>query len=327
MVFKEEELKMKVYSVLMILSFLVSAVATPVLIPVLHKLKFGQTVRDDGPKTHLKKMGTPTMGGIAFLLAMCVLGFVYAGYDAKIIPLILVTLGFGSIGFIDDLIKIVKKRKDGLYPKQKMFGLILIATLFSVYIVKMGVSTSIMIPFFKESVRINLLYLYIPFSILVLISATNAVNITDGLDGLATGITSIVMTFFMIYATKCQTDYIVAFCAIMVGGLLGFLLYNKSKAKVFMGDTGSLALGGALGAIALLMENPLMLIIVGGVYVIETLSVAIQVISFKTRGKRVFKMAPIHHHFELCGWKETKVVLVFWLASLVLCVIGYFAIR
>lgn len=327
MIFKEEIRKMKVYIVLMILSFLVTAVITPVLIPILHKLKFGQTVRDDGPKTHLKKMGTPTMGGIAFLASMVILGVVYARYDARIMSLILVTLGFGIIGLIDDLIKIVKKRKDGLYPKQKMLGLILIATVFSVYITKIGVSTSIMIPFFNESVRINLAYLYIPFSILVLISATNAVNITDGLDGLATGITSIVMTFFMIYANKCHMDFVVAFCAIMIGGLLGFLIYNKSKAKVFMGDTGSLALGGALGAIALLMENPLLLIVVGGVYVIETLSVAIQVISFKTRGKRVFKMAPIHHHFELCGWKETKVVLVFWLASLVLCVIGYFAIR
>lgn len=318
---------MKVYMLLMFLAFLVSAVVTPILIPILHKLKFGQTVRDDGPQTHLKKMGTPTMGGIAFLLAMVILGCVYAKYDTKIIALILVTLGFGAIGFIDDMIKIVKKRKDGLYPKQKMFGLILIATIFAVYSIKAGISTSIDIPFFKDGLRLNLSYLYIPFSILVLIATTNAVNITDGLDGLATGITTIVMAFFMTYAKIYNVDYIVSFCAIMIGGLLGFLIYNKSKAKVFMGDTGSLALGGALGAIALLLENPLVLIIVGGVYVIETLSVAIQVISFKTRGKRVFKMAPIHHHFELCGWKETKVVYVFWFVSLILCLIGYISIR
>ena len=209
-----------------------------------------------------------------------------------------------------------------------MLGLIFVAIMFSVYLINTGLGTDILIPFFPNSVTINLSYLYIPFAVLVLISTTNAVNITDGLDGLATGITIIVMTCFMFIASKyVQYEYIRVFCAIMIGGLLGFLMYNKNPAKVFMGDTGSLALGGALGGIALLMKNPLILIIVGGVYLVETLSVAIQVISFKTRGKRIFKMAPIHHHFELCGWRETKVVSVFWGISLILCVIGYFSVR
>lgn len=314
-----------VYSVIIIFAFLMVVVITPVVIPLLHKLKFGQVVRSEGPKSHLKKMGTPTMGGVIFLVTMALVAFLYAKINFRIIALILVTLLFGLIGFIDDFIKIIKKRKDGLYPMQKMFGLILVATAFSFY-AKEYIGTEIMIPFIDSTV--NLGYLYIPFAILVLISATNAVNITDGLDGLAAGISIIVITFFMLVTRKiADYEYVSIFSAIMVGCLLGFLMYNKNPAKIFMGDTGSLALGGAIGGISLCMKNPLILIIVCGVCVIETLSVAIQVLSFKFRGKRVFKMAPIHHHFELSGFSERKVVAIFWGVSVILCVVGYFSIR
>ncbi|MBP5426404.1 MAG: phospho-N-acetylmuramoyl-pentapeptide-transferase [Clostridiales bacterium] len=311
---------------MIILSAVVVLAITPVMIPILHKFKFGQTVRDDGPKEHLKKMGTPTMGGIVFIVSMVILSCIEARLDARILVLVFVTLGFGAVGFVDDFIKIKEKRKDGLYPRQKMFGLIFVATVFAVCIRKIGIDTGVVVPFLK-GVVIDLKYLYVPFVVLVLISTTNAVNLTDGLDGLATGVSTIVMLFFMIVATRVSDyTYIKIFCAIMSGGLMGFLVFNKNPAKVFMGDTGSLALGGAIAGVALLMKNPLLLIIVCGVCVIETLSVIIQVTSFKLRGKRVFKMAPLHHHFELSGMRETTVVKMFWLLSVLLCVVGYFSI-
>ncbi|TYQ13059.1 UNVERIFIED_CONTAM: phospho-N-acetylmuramoyl-pentapeptide-transferase [Acetivibrio alkalicellulosi] len=314
--------------IIFILSFILTLILGPILIPVLTRLKFGQTVRDDGPKTHYKKMGTPTMGGIIFLIPVVVLSLYYGINDTRILPVLLVTLGFGLVGFIDDYIKVVKKRKDGLYWNQKMFGLLLVAVIFSFYVVQKGLSTDIIIPFTGMDTTISIGWLFIPFAIIVLISATNSVNITDGLDGLAAGVTLIVTVFFTIVAmSRSEWEYVKIFSSIISGGCLGFLAFNTYPAKVFMGDTGSLALGGAVGAISIVMNMPLILIIAGGIYVIESLSVLLQVSSFKMTGKRVMKMAPIHHHFELSGWKETKIVAVFWGITVFLCVIAFLALR
>lgn len=321
-------LNLSAHVVLFIISFIISMIAGPFFIPILTRLKFGQVVRDDGPQTHFYKMGTPTMGGIIFLLPVLLCSFFYIKIDSRILALLLVTLGFGAVGFIDDFIKIVKKRKDGLYPKQKMLALIIVATAFAFYVAMKGIGTDIIIPFFNTQVTFDLAWLFIPFSICVLISSTNAVNITDGLDGLAAGVTLIVLIFFtLVSSTGIDWEYIQVFSAILGGGCLGFLAYNSYPAKVFMGDTGSLALGGAIGAIAILMKMPLVLVIVGFIYVIETLSVVLQVASFKLRGKRIFKMAPLHHHFELLGWKETKVVTLFMATTFVLCILGFVAVR
>ena len=310
-------------------AFIMTLIAGPILIPVLAKLKFGQTVRDDGPATHFKKTGTPTIGGLIFIVPVVLLSIYFAVAYPKIIPLVFVTLGFGLIGFIDDFIKVVKKRKDGLYPKQKMFGLLLVATVFAFYI-QFGTDTgtNIVIPFLGTGAELNLGWAFIPFTIFVLIAVTNAVNITDGLDGLAAGITLIVMVFFtLVSMISYEWNFIKVFSSMLAGGCLGFLVFNTHPAKVFMGDTGALALGGAVAAIAVMMKMPLLILIVGGVYVIETLSVMIQVTSFKLTRKRVFKMAPIHHHFELSGWKETKVVYVFWTATVIFCIIGFLALN
>ncbi len=310
-------------------TFLITLLAGPILIPILTKLKFGQTVRDDGPASHFKKTGTPTMGGIIFLVAILLVTLFYAVSRPQILPLLFVTAGFGAVGFVDDYIKAVKKRKDGLFWNQKMFGLLIVAVAFTFYIAQFSdIGTDIIIPFLGMDVTLDLLWLFIPFTILILLATTNSVNMTDGLDGLAAGITLIVTVFFTIVAmTRNEWEYVKVFSSIVSGGCLGFLAFNVHPAKVFMGDTGSLALGGAVGAIAVVLKMPLILIIVGAVYVIETLSVIIQVTSFKLRGKRVFRMAPIHHHFELIGWKETKVVRVFWTATVLMCVIGLAALR
>lgn len=310
-----------------IVSFSLTLVLGPVFIPFLTRLKFGQTVRDDGPQSHLKKTGTPTMGGFIFLVPMLALSLFYARYDMRILPIALVTIGFGIVGFLDDFIKVVKKRKDGLYWNQKMIGLLLVAAVFSFYVSKSGIGTDIIIPLFGMEKTIDLAWFFIPFTVLVLISSTNAVNITDGLDGLCAGITLIVTLFFSVVAmTRNEWEYIKIFSSILSGGCLAFLAYNAHPAKVFMGDMGSLALGGAVGAISILMKMPLILFVVGAVYVIEALSVMIQVTSYKLTGKRVFKMAPIHHHFELSGWKEVKVVYVFWAVTFVLSIVSLLAL-
>lgn len=315
--------------VVFIAAFIMTLIAGPLLIPVLRKLKFGQTVRDDGPSTHLRKTGTPTMGGLIFLIPVLIVSLFFARRYPQILALAFVTIGFGLIGFIDDYIKVVKKSKDGLYANQKMLGLLIIATAFSFYIAQFtDIGTDIVIPFLGSNVTFDLAWLFVPFTIFVLLSITNAVNLTDGLDGLAAGVTLIVMVFFTLVAmTKGEWDYIKLFSSAVAGGCLGFLAFNSHPAKVFMGDSGSLALGGAVGAAAILMKMPLIILIVGAIYVIEALSVIIQVGSFKLRGKRVFKMAPIHHHFELVGWKETKVVTVFYTATVIFCIIGLLALR
>jgi phospho-N-acetylmuramoyl-pentapeptide-transferase len=307
--------------VVFIVTFIITLITGPILIPVLRRLKFGQTVRDDGPATHLKKTGTPTMGGLIFIIPLILVGAFCSKEYPGLIPLILVTLGFGSIGFIDDFIKVVKKRKDGLNVKQKTIGLLLVATAFTIYLVygtDLGVEVNI--PFFGVT---NSAVFFILFTIIFLYATTNAVNLTDGLDGLLSGITLIVMVLFTVMAmTKGEWDYLKVFSSIIAAGCLGFLSFNLHPAKVFMGDTGSLALDGAAGAITIMMKQPFLIFIFGAIYVIEALSVLIQVYSYKLRGKRVFKMAPIHHHFELLGWKETKVVYVFWSITLVLCFIS-----
>ena len=312
--------------IVFIITFILVLIAGPFLIPVLRRLRFGQTVRDDGPKSHLIKSGTPTIGGLIFIIPVLLVSLFYSRIYPGILPLAFVTIGFGVIGFIDDYIKVVKRRKDGLYARQKMFGLILISTVFTFYVAfATNLGTYIVVPFIGT---FHSTWVFILFTIFVLISVTNAVNLTDGLDGLLSGITLIVMIFFTIVAmTRSEWDYIRVFSATMAGGCLGFLAFNIHPAKVFMGDTGSLALGGAVAAIAIMLKMPFVILVVGAIYVIEALSVIIQVVSFKLRGKRVFKMAPIHHHFELKGWKETKVVAVFWAVTLILCLIGLYAFR
>lgn len=310
--------------------FIMTLIMGPVIIPLLQKLKFGQTVRDDGPKTHLKKTGTPTMGGLIFLIPIIIATVIYASKYPKIALLGIITICFGIAGVIDDLIKIKKKSKDGLYWYQKMLILFIVSSAFVLWSMSAGyLNTNIIVPFIGIGYTLSLpTWFFVPFAVFVLLSITNAVNLTDGLDGLAAGITFIVMLFFTFVAmTRNNWDYLKIFSSMVSGGCLGFLVFNIHPAKVFMGDTGSLALGGAVGAVSILMGMPLILLIAGIIYVIETLSVILQVASFKIRGKRIFKMAPIHHHFELSGWKESKIVFTFWAITVISCALGFLSLR
>lgn len=310
-----------------IIAFVISAVLCPVVIPMLHRLKFGQQVREDGPQAHLKKAGTPTMGGLIILGSIIITSLFYLKDYPKIIPVLFVTVGFGIIGFLDDYIKIVMKRSEGLNPKQKLAGQIVITSVFTYYLMNSGdVGTQILVPFtggFRDGLMIDLGYLYIPFVFIVLLGTDNGVNFTDGLDGLCTSVTILVATFLTIVALG-ENSGLSPMTGAVVGSLLGFLLFNVYPAKVFMGDTGSLALGGFVAASALVMQLPLFIPIIGLIYLVEVLSVIIQVTYFKkTGGKRIFKMAPIHHHFELCNWSETRVVAVFSIITAILCLIAY----
>ncbi len=325
-----ETFPISVQVVAFISAFTLAVIIGIIIIPMLKRFKFGQTVRDDGPSTHLAKTGTPTMGGLIFLIPITLISAILSFNYHEIIVLVIVTLGFGAVGFIDDFIKISKKRKDGLYWDQKMIALLVVAVTFVIYAMEKGIlNTEIIVPFMGVDYTFNLpIWFFVPFTILVLISTTNAVNLTDGIDGLAAGVTLIVMVFFTIVAmTRSEWDYIKIFSSIVAGGCLGFLAFNIHPAKVFMGDTGSLAFGGAVGAVSILMQMPWILLIAGIIYVIEALSVLIQVGYFKYKGKRVFKMAPIHHHFELSGWEETKVVTVFWIITIISCFIGMLVLR
>lgn len=313
-----------------LLSFAISIILGLIIIPILKKLKVGQIERDDGPKSHLKKQGTPTMGGVIIALTIFIVCMgLYVKYSVSeanvaknILPLLFVTIGFGLVGFVDDFKKLVLKNTKGLKPIYKMLGLLIIAVAYTLCLTNvLKIGTATYIPFLK--IYINMpIWLYIPFAIFVLLGTTNAVNLTDGIDGLATTVTTIILAFFTTVGIILGVKEIVLVGATLVGACLGFLLFNLHPAKVFMGDTGSLLLGGAIAGIALYLKMPIILVIVALVPVIETISVMLQVTYYKKTGKRIFKMAPIHHHFELSGWSENKVVSVFSIITLVLCVIG-----
>ncbi len=303
-------------------AFITTLILGPIVIPMLIKLKVGQNVRDDGPETHLVKSGTPTMGGIIMLIALFITTVTSGQLNSDMYILLLSTFGFGLIGFVDDYFKIINKRSLGLRAYQKLVAQIVLATLLAIYQSNASVlGTKIIIPFLDNR-YLDLGMMYVPFIAFVVVGTVNSVNLTDGLDGLAAGVTLIVMSFFGIVALNWGMGSVSIFSVALTGTCLGFLIYNAYPAKVFMGDTGSMALGGAVAAVAILLNLPLMLPIVGGIYVIESLSVIIQVASYKLTGKRVFLMSPLHHHFEEKGWEETRVVIVFWSATVILSLIG-----
>ena len=308
-----------------LVSFALSAIMGPVIIPVLRNLKMGQTEREEGVKEHLKKAGTPTMGGVIILLSILITSLFYIRSNPQIIPVLFVTIGFGLIGFLDDYLKVVMKRSDGLFPKQKMALQIIVTAIFAYYLVKVaGISLKILVPF-SVGRYLDLGWLAIPVLFFAVIGTVNGVNFTDGLDGLASSVTVLVATFFTVVAIGTKSG-IEPVTGAVVGALLGFLLFNVYPASVFMGDTGSLALGGFVASAAYMLQMPLFIIIVGLIYLVEVLSVIIQVTYFKkTGGKRIFKMAPIHHHFELCGWSETRVVAVFSIITALLCMVALMA--
>lgn len=303
-------------------AFIITLVLGPIIIPMLRKLNIGQNVRDDGPKTHLSKSGTPTMGGIIILFSLIITSLTSGLLNRDMYVLVLSTIGFGIIGFIDDYLKIKNKRSLGLKAYQKLIGQILLAVILAIYQSNTSMlGTKVIIPFLQNK-YLDLGMLYVPFIAFVVVGTVNSVNLTDGLDGLASGVTLIVSSFFGLIALNWGMDSISIFSAALTGACLGFLIHNAYPAKIFMGDTGSLALGGAISAIAILLNLPLIIPIVGGIYFAEAISVIIQVTSFKLTGKRVFLMSPLHHHFEQKGWKETKVVIVFWSVTVILSLIG-----
>ena len=308
-----------------LIAFALSALMGPVVIPFLRKLKMGQTEREEGVKSHLKKAGTPTMGGIIILVGVAVTSVFYIKDYPKIVPILFVTIGFGLIGFLDDYLKVVMKRSDGLFPKQKMALQILVTAVFAYYLVNFtDVSLEMIIPFTGGKTW-DIGWVAIPLLFVAVIGTVNGVNFTDGLDGLASSVTVLVATFFTVVAIGTKSGIEPITCAV-VGALLGFLLFNVYPASVFMGDTGSLALGGFVASTAYMLQMPIFIIIVGFIYMVEVISVMIQVTYFKkTGGKRFFKMAPIHHHFELCGWSETRVVAVFSIITALLCLIALMA--
>lgn len=307
-------------------AFVMSLALGPVIIPFLKRLKIGQTEREEGVKSHLKKAGTPTMGGLIFLIATTVTSVFYAGSYPKIIPVLFLTLGFGMIGFLDDYLKVVLKRPDGLLPGQKLVCQIIVTAVFAFYMIRFtGVSLAMKIPFMPEKL-LDLGWMAVPLLFFVVLGTVNGVNFTDGLDGLASSVTVMVAVFFTVVAIGEKSGVEPILCAV-IGGLLGFLVFNVFPAKVFMGDTGSLALGGFVAGIAYMLQMPLFLPIVGFIYMFEILSVILQVAYFKaTGGKRIFRMTPIHHHFELKGWSETRIVTVFSILTAVLCLVAILGI-
>ncbi|SFR95708.1 phospho-N-acetylmuramoyl-pentapeptide-transferase [Anaeromicropila populeti] len=307
-----------------LISFAISVVLSPIFIPFLKKLKFGQYIRDEGPQSHLKKSGTPTMGGLIILCSIVLTSLLFVNENKEIIPILFVTLGFGLIGFLDDYIKVVMKRSLGLRAWQKMFGEIMITVVFCYYIINhTEFGTETLIPFYGMITMPDVLFIVVLF--IAVLGTVNGVNFTDGLDGLASSVTVCVATFFTAVAIGTSSGISPITCSV-VGSLLGFLIYNVYPARVFMGDTGSLALGGFVVAAAYMLKMPFFIVIVGGIYFVEILSVMMQVSYFKlTKGKRIFKMAPIHHHFELSGWSETRVVAVFSIITGLLCLVAYTA--
>lgn len=305
-----------------LISFALSVIMGPFVIPFLRRLKMGQTERVDGVQSHLKKAGTPTMGGVMILGSVVITSLFYVKDYPRIIPVLFLTIGFGLIGFLDDYLKVVMKRSDGLFPKQKMALQIVVTAIFAYYVVKIAkIPLTMLIPF-SGGKYLDIGWLAVPLLFIAVIGTVNGTNFTDGLDGLASSVTVLVATFFTVVAVGTKSGIEPITCAV-VGALLGFLLFNVYPASVFMGDTGSLALGGFVAGAAYMMQMPLFIIIVGLIYLVEVASVIIQVTYFKkTGGKRIFKMAPIHHHFELCGWSETRVVAVFSIITAILCLIA-----
>lgn len=313
-----------------LVSFLVSVISGKLLIPLLKRLKFGQIEREEGPESHKIKQGTPTMGGIIFLLPVLLFGVIYSFFDIRILSLVLVTMGFAFVGFLDDYLKVTKKNNEGLTPMQKMTGLLIVSGIFTWYAASCTEEARMLIlPFLGYYKPIIMpIVIAVPFSIFVLVAFTNAVNLTDGLDGLAGSVTTIVLLFFtLVTMFNSEWNYIRIFCAILAGGILGFLVYNLYPARVFMGDTGSLAIGGALASTAILTGTPIFLGLAGIIYVAETLSVVIQVIYFKRTRKRIFLMAPLHHHYEHKGWNEIKVVTIFTIVTIISSVLAFLLMR
>ena len=303
----------------------IALVMGPALIPWLRRINAGQTIRDDGPQSHLGKSGTPTMGGIIIITAVVVTVFLMAGWDAQALAALAAILAFGAIGFWDDYIKVVLKRSLGLRARYKII-LQLVVGIALILLLAYGGNrgTGVLIPFVGISVDLG--WWYYPFLLFILVGTPNAVNLTDGLDGLATGVMAIVMVVLLVLSWQSKQYGLALFCGAVLGACLGFLVFNRHPAHVFMGDTGSMALGGALAMVAAISQLELALVMIGAVFVAEALSDIIQVASFKLRGRRVLLMAPLHHHFELKGWSEVKVVLVFWVAALVMGVIGYLSV-
>ncbi len=306
-------------------AFIISALLGPIVIPFLKKLKFGQSIREEGPKSHQMKSGTPTMGGVLILTSILFSVLIFAPTSLEAWLAVLATLAFGAIGFWDDFIKVVRKRSLGLRAKHKLLLQIVVSILFTLlYLHTEGGDSALKIPFTDQTFQLG--WLYVPFVVLWFTGFSNAVNLTDGLDGLAAGVTAVVAAALLFVAFQSGNIGIIVFCAALLGACLAFLLFNHYPAKVFMGDTGSLALGGAITAVSVLTNTEILLIIIGGVYVLETLSVILQVISFQTTGRRIFLMSPLHHHFELKGYKETQVVKGFCFVSILFSIIGIFGI-
>ena len=308
---------MKVVLIALGVAFLLAVITGPLFIPLLRRLKFGQQIRAEGPQSHYKKAGTPTMGGTIILLSLSLSFLRFSDKTADAVILLVASLGFGLVGFLDDYIKILFKRSLGLTAKQKLCGQLFFAAIVCYLLYRNGHSTELAVPFTDLTIPLGW-WLYVPFVIIMMLGMSNAVNFTDGLDGLLAGTSAIAFGTYTVIALMRSEMETAIFCAAMVGAVLGFLVFNAHPAKVFMGDVGSLGIGGGLCAAAILTKAELLVLLVGGVFVVEMLSVVIQVVSFKTRGKRVFRMSPIHHHYELAGWSEWRIVMTFWLAG-VLC--------
>lgn len=307
-----------------LISFVLSAASGPVVIPILRKLKFGQSEREEGVQSHLKKAGTPTMGGVIILIGFLVGTLAFVWKSPKVLIVVFMTIGFGLVGFLDDYLKVVKHNTDGLTPLKKLGAQFAIMVVFIILMKVNHISMALRVPFLGKLWNIG--FLAIPLLFFAVLGTVNAVNFTDGLDGLASTITAIVAVFFGAASVLVNGGVEIASCA-LVGALLGFLIYNVYPAKVFMGDTGSLALGGFVVSMAYMLQMPLFIIIVGFIYLAEILSVMLQVSYFKlTHGKRIFKMTPIHHHFELCDWSETRIVTVFAIVTMILAIVGLLAI-
>ncbi len=305
----------------LLIAFAVSVILSPFVIPFLRKLKVGQTEREEGVQSHLKKAGTPTMGGLIILISVLVTSLLFIGRYPRIIPILFLTLGFGIIGFLDDYLKVVLRRSDGLFPKQKFLLQFILTTIFVIYILLVDPESLVIIIPFTDGLYFDCKWVTVPLLYFVVLGTVNGVNFTDGLDGLATGVTTMVAVFFTVVSIGTGAG-IEPITAAVAGALLGFLMFNAHPAKVFMGDTGSLALGGFVVGAAYVLQIPILIPVFGLIYMVEVISVIIQVTYFKkTGGKRFFKMAPIHHHFELCGWSETQIVSVFTVVTALLCLV------